>query len=319
MRGAAEENRRERGRRLRYLGLFVALYAAMWLVLSQRASRVARAECTVVENSTYFDGYCSLAHDDTGVRVVSPSESCRRLPRIGSRVPCFYYVSEPRQVLLEPRRHAWPTPAPIVILAAALLLAALGQVLMVRARQAPGKAEARAADSPYRRPGEVAKDPPPPLAPLHVVTLSYGCGRWIFGGAFLLFGVVIVAMMLGIAWTTGGDLSPALFFFALGHGSLFLGVVGALLRSGIDVLPDEGLLVDWSAIGPLRWRRFVDLRDVSGASQRFEGAGRSCTSYLVVDLRRGMKPVRSDLGTSREQRERAKEIDERVRAYQARP
>jgi hypothetical protein len=310
---AHQENRREVGRDLRFLGLLVALYAAVWLVLAYRAGRMVATECTVVQRP-YDRGSCALEHVVDGEREQTPWDHCKRgvwegRP-VGTRLRCFYYASEPSRVLLGPRHHAWATPVPVAILAGGLLLVLVAQLRFLCRPRTPPAAVVTPA-SPYRRAGKAPKAAT--LAPLHLEPLRYGCWRWVAGAPFLLLGVIIVVLSFGIQWFSGGGVND---FFVLassmGHGAVLLGAAAALLRAGIDVLPDEGLLVRWWAIGPLRLRRFVDLAEVTGATMTQEGFGRGATTCLAIE-RRGLRPLRSSWGTPDDQRAQAEAINAIVR------
>src|SRR4051794_16847121 len=115
------------------LGGVATIYAAGWLLIAWRATRVGEAECTVQLVPGY--SWCTVAHRaPDGKEHTVPWQDCDKPTRwpkqpIGTRLHCFYYSSDPDVIFFTPREERWATPERLWLLAIALGVLAMGIVL----------------------------------------------------------------------------------------------------------------------------------------------------------------------------------------------
>jgi hypothetical protein len=262
----------ERAKRLVVLGLVVTVYAAGWLLVAWRASRVGETTCTVERVPDI--AYCKLVHHaEDGEEHLLPWDSCERPTRwpptpVGGAMHCYYFRSFPDSIFFEPRRFVWLTPGRVAFLAAGLVLLALGLLVGMLGRRAPPEGASRAPDDPYRvpepPPPSVAPPSPPPLAIAR--RSNTGCAAWIIGTPFAVVGALLVVLYSVLMWEVGGDVDlSAVVVAAVCHAVAFLSVLGLGYRSGLVLDASRGLFLSWWGLGRAWFRHYEPLVALSGA------------------------------------------------------
>jgi hypothetical protein len=267
---------RERSKRFLVIGVVGLLYAAAWLFIAWRASRVAETDCTV--SYVKEAAACTLQHTTGGAAHTLPYEDCGLPTRwpyqpIGSTLRCHYYLNAPSDIFLEPRDHRWLTPMPVLVLGLALACLAYGAVVRpgAKGRPVPG------AGAPYRIASRATDDVPRLFVPLSQSHWS----RWIVGGPLFVMGLVLSALVGLLLWTSGGALEPfELFLVALSHAVTLWGALTLFYRSGL-VLERE-LCVYWWGLGAPWFQSFRSLEALNRTESKREGAGRATSYWLVL-------------------------------------
>jgi hypothetical protein len=310
---AATANRRELTRVLCAVGLVVAAYASVYLLLLYRSTRVVETQCTLITDGK---GRCALQHLVGGREVSTGMWRCGEAPwsdrarDVGMKLPCFYYAHEDPPGY-NPRAarpvHRWPEPWPLGLAIGGVVLAAAP---LLRRRRS--SSETPIEEHPYRT---VDEPTPRDASPLHLTATAHW-GRWIVCGPFLVLGAALIVLSLVSQWESGNGMHPIHVMGAImGHASFLVGLLGGMLRSGIDVIPSEGVLVRWRALGPLRVRRFYDLGTIEGTRVVTEGV-RYRSEVLQILRRAPLSPVKWDSG---EAMKHAVALEEKLREMREPP
>jgi hypothetical protein len=327
-----EFNRRELVSNGRWVALLVAVNAAVYLLLSYRGARVAAAECRVVRRPP---DECVFEYQRDGKAEQSRRAACASGPwaerarsmkappgerwPVGITLPCFHYVNEPAAVFLEPRVHRWAKPAAVALLVGGLLGAALAHAL-TRLRRRPRPPEAPPG-GPYRR-GAEAEGPPPKPAPVAITLFEPGCLVWFLAIPALSPSLITFGLTLFHGWKTGGEVDPFYpVFMAAAHGASLLGAP-LFFSKGLEIVPEEGLLVTVRRLGPLCFRRAYDLHELGEASHKSEQIrtpkavnGMRTNHYLVISRPRAKAALRWDDEDEEAARRHAAVVNEVLAAW----
>jgi hypothetical protein len=285
---------RERAKRLVVLGLVVTAYAAGWLLVSWRASRIGETTCTV--EPVPGIAYCKLVHHaEDGIEHSLPWDVCDRPTwwaplDVGGTRHCYYFRSFPDAIFFEPRRYVWQTPGRVGFLASGLTLVAAGVLLAICARRSRPREATPVVDDPYRKP-----DPPfpldgPPPRPLVIPRSGRtGCVRWVVATPFALFGMVLAALDTVLMWEATGDVELfEVAFSAFCHGVAFVGLLGLAYRSGLVVDAGRGLVFSWWGVGRPWFFRYDALPALRGADVHVV-AGRGTYRELQLQFENGRR------------------------------
>jgi hypothetical protein len=272
---------RERSKRFIVAGVVGSLYAAGWLLFAWRASRVAETDCTVV--FVKEAAACTLQHTAGEEKHSLPYEDCGLPTRwpykpIGSTLRCYYYLSSPDDIFLEPREHRWLTPVPVVALGLALACLGYGVVKRPRAKAL--------SPAPVHGPYRVASRATADVQPLVVPLSERHWSRWILGGPLFALGLVLVALVGVLEWTSGGALEPSQpILVAFSHTVALWGAFTLFYRSGLVL--DRGRCVYWWGLGRPWFESLRSLDALTRAEGKREGTGRTTSYWLVLHFQDG--------------------------------
>jgi hypothetical protein len=275
-----ESNRQASAKAWRRLALFVAAYAAAWLLLSHSIAHPVATECRVVRLDQHD---CAFEHQIGGNAYRGARQSCdsafwarralgtppdARSPE-GWRSPCYYLAGRPRDLFLEPRVSGWSRPLSYALLAAGLIGAAFANARS-RPRRRPEAPAAPPDEGPYRRPPEAeAPGGPPKPAPLSLDFVSFGWFmRLLFGVAPLVWGAIAIRAACSALLDPADHHITGRFDVdvALGHFLFLFGAFIGFHHERVELLPDEGALVSSWRLGPFSGRTAYDLRELGEAS-----------------------------------------------------
>jgi hypothetical protein len=166
---------------------------------------------------------------------------------VGSRLHCYYYRSDPDNVFFAPRKHPWPAPIPLALLAVGVAVCSEGFRRRIRSRRRPP------VDAAMDDPPAAPLPPAPPRGPLEIPLQEMFWLRSILGGIVLIPLSLCAAALTWLSWGTGGDaITSGLALILMCNAPMLPSAFVVFYSSGLVFDSARGLFYHWRGM-PRPW------------------------------------------------------------------